>query len=207
MLIIVDYGMGNIASVANAFAAAGAHALVTDRPDDIANATRIVLPGVGAFGEAMTRLRQSALIEPLRRAVLTERKPCLGICLGMQLLAESSSEHGHHEGLGWIKGSVRRLEPADKTLRVPHVGWNVVKVQRPNALLDATKAEATFYFVHSYHFVTTDPEATIGVCDHGGPLTAAVATDHIFGTQFHPEKSQRHGLAVLRSFLAVPASC
>lgn len=207
MLVIIDYGMGNLASVANAFAAIGAESKVSDRPDEIANATRIVLPGVGAFGEAMERLRGARLIEPLRDAVLVRRTPCLGICLGMQLLAESSSEHGTHAGLGWIEGTVKRLEPSDASLRVPHIGWNSVTCPRPSPLFAPTKGEPTFYFVHSYQFVTKDPAATIAVCDYGGEVTAAVGRDHVFGTQFHPEKSQKHGLALLRSFLAVGASC
>lgn len=207
MLTIVDYGMGNLASVANAFAAVGAASLVTSRPSDLASATRVVLPGVGAFGEAMRRLREGGLIEPLREAVLTRRTPFLGICLGMQLLAERSEEHGKHEGLGWIGGAVTRLEPGDDQLRIPHVGWNVVHAARPSVLFDGLPAEPTFYFVHSYHLLTTDPAATVGVCQYGGDVTAAVARDHIFGTQFHPEKSQRRGLALLRNFLAVAVPC
>lgn len=207
MLIIVDYGMGNLASVANAFAAVGAEAVVSSKPDDVANASRVILPGVGAFGEAMSRLREGRLIEPLREAVLSRRVPCLGICLGMQLLAERSSEHGDHEGLGWIEGAVKRLEPSDPSLHIPHIGWNSVRHPRPSPLFEKLPAEPTFYFVHSYQFVTRDPAATIGVCDYGGEVTAVVARDHVFGTQFHPEKSQKHGLALLRNFLAVPAPC
>lgn len=207
MLIVVDYGMGNLASVANALAAVGAEPLVTARPADLSKATRVILPGVGAFGEAMRRLRDAGLVDPLREAVLTRRAPCLGICLGMQLLADSSSEHGTHGGLGWIGGTVQRLAPLDADLRIPHVGWNAVKRPRPSPLFDAFQADPTFYFVHSYHLVTTDPAATVGVCEYGGDVTAAVARDHIFGTQFHPEKSQKRGLALLRNFLAVPAPC
>ena len=207
MLIIVDYGMGNLASVANAFAAIGAQPVVTNRPGDLAKASRVVLPGVGAFGEAMDRLREGGLIEPLREAVLTRRAPCLGICLGMQLLGESSSEHGAHVGLGWIEGAVTRLEPTDPSLHIPHTGWNTVTCPRPSAIFDGVRPQSTFYFVHSYHLVTTDPAATVGICEYGGDVTAAVAKDHIFGTQFHPEKSQKHGLALLRNFLAVATPC
>jgi len=210
MLLIVDYGMGNLASVANAFAAVGAAVTISSKPEEIARATRVVLPGVGAFGEAMNRLREGDLVEPLRDAVLTRRAPCLGICLGMQLLADRSTEHGDHAGLGWIAGEVRRLEPADPALRVPHIGWNDVSRPRASVLFDAAvpgKPDPAFYFVHSFQFVTADPGATVGVCDYGGPVTAVVARDHVFGTQFHPEKSQKHGLALLRKFLEVPASC
>jgi len=128
----------------------------------------------------------------------------------MQLLADSSSEHGHHAGLGWIEGAVTRIEPTDTSLRVPHIGWNSVTRSpsgQSSPLFDKMSKEPTFYFVHSYQFVTKDPAATVGVCDYGGEVPAVVARDHVMGTQFHPEKSQKHGLQLLRNFLAVPMPC
>jgi glutamine amidotransferase len=203
MIAVVDYGMGNVRSVLNAFEAIGTHATLASSSAALDEAERIVLPGVGAFSEAMDRLRESALIEPLQRNVVERGKPFLGVCLGMQLLAEVSFEHGEHRGLGWIPGQVRRIEPSDPALRVPHVGWNAVERSATAAttsrLLGA--AGAAFYFVHAFQLLPTDAGLITATCDYGGPITAIVEQRNIVGTQFHPEKSQHAGLSLLRAFL------
>ena len=203
MIVVVDYGMGNVRSVVNALAALGAEAQVSSSPAALDAAERLILPGVGAFGEAMRRIGERGLVEPLERQV-ARGKPILGICLGMQLLAALGWEHGAHRGLGWIAGQVRRLEPADPSLRVPHIGWNEVTPGAPGRLLAGVPAGSTFYFVHSYHFVPEDPERVTGHCDHGGRFAAVVEWGHVVGTQFHPEKSQQAGLLLLKNFLALP---
>jgi glutamine amidotransferase len=205
--VIFDYGMGNLRSVANAFEALSATVLISSRLEDLVTAQRIVLPGVGAFGEAMRRLRASDAVPCLRSEVLEKRKPFLGICLGMQLLADRSFEHGEHDGLGWIGGEVHRIVPEDASLRVPHIGWNEVKACRQSAMLGDLPAAPSFYFVHSYHFLVKEADHVVGTCDYGSPLTAAVQAGHIWGTQFHPEKSQKAGLGLLRNFLAAPTTC
>jgi glutamine amidotransferase len=198
LIVVVDYGMGNVRSVLNAFEALGVRAQLASSESALDEAERIVLPGVGAFREAMERLRERGLIAPLQRNVIERGKPFLGVCLGMQLLADVSFEHGEHRGLGWISGEVRRIEPSD-SLRVPHIGWNSVERRGTSQLLEPS---AAFYFVHAYHLLPRDPEVVTGTCDYGGAVTAAVERHNIFGTQFHPEKSQKAGLALLKRFLA-----
>jgi imidazole glycerol-phosphate synthase subunit HisH len=204
MIHIVDYGMGNLRSVANAFEAVGARVTISGDPAALATAERIVLPGVGAFGEAMRRLRELRLVEALGEAVLVRKRPFLGICLGMQLVADRSFEHGEHAGLGWIAGEVVRIEPSDSSLRVPHIGWNGVTMAADRVLGRDLPKDPTFYFVHSYQLVPSDEHDVAGRCDYGGPVVACIERGHIFGTQFHPEKSQRAGLQMLKSFASVP---
>lgn len=196
---LVDYGAGNLRSAANALRAAGAEDLVvTAQPETIARAERIVLPGVGAFGQCIGAIRARAgLEEALAEAVLQRGRPFLGICVGMQLLATTGHEHGTHAGLGWIPGEVRPLAPQDPRLRVPHMGWNAVAVVRPGLV-----APGWAYFVHGYAFHPAEPADLVATTDHGGPVTAAVARGPILGVQFHPEKSQAWGLALLARFLA-----
>ena len=203
VVAVIDYGMGNLHSVRHALAMAGAEdVLVTHDPAEIERATRIVLPGVGAFGECVKNLRASGLLETLEHEVRKRGKPMLGICLGMQVLATSGEELGEHEGLGWIRGRVKHLDVEGKNLRVPHVGWNEVKVAgTPHPVLRRIKKESTFYFVHSYALVPDDSQDTIATCDYGGDFTCAVAKDNVVATQFHPEKSQQNGLALLEAFL------
>lgn len=201
-LIIIDLGIGNSGSVTAALERVGARPVRTDRPADLAAASAIILPGVGAFGDGMARLRQSGLAGPLVEAVRTRGVPLLGICLGMHLLAERGEEHGRHAGLGLIGGSVVRLDPPPEArLRVPNMGWCDVEVSRPNAILPA--ASSSFYFAHSYHLVCSDPADVCAVVQYGGPVTAAVARGRIFGVQFHPEKSQDAGLDLLAAFVAI----
>jgi glutamine amidotransferase len=202
VVAVVDYGMGNLHSVRHALGMVGADVVLAHDPKDLEGASRIVLPGVGAFGECVKNLRASGMLESLENEVRKKGKPMLGICLGMQVLATSGEEMGEHEGLGWIPGRVKRLDVEGKGLRVPHVGWNEVKlVHGGHPILKGIKKESTFYFVHSYAFVPDVAGHTIATCDYGGDFTCAVAKDNVVATQFHPEKSQQNGLGVLEAFL------
>lgn len=198
-IALVDYGAGNLRSVENALRAAGAgDVVVTADPAAVRGADRIVLPGVGAFAACMGALSAiPGMVDALDEAVRGHGRPFLGICVGMQLLADAGEEHGRHPGLGWIGGTVRRLTPADPALKVPHMGWNDV---RPVARHDEIVAGEA-YFLHSFAFDITDPAHLAATTDHGGPVAAAVARDNILGVQFHPEKSQAYGLAFLARFL------
>lgn len=207
--VIIDYGSGNLRSAAKAFeTAAGTLGLaasvvaVTSDPSAVADATHIVLPGQGAFADCMRGLTSlRGMVDALSRAVLTERKPFLGICVGLQLLATRGFEHGTHAGLGWIEGEVHRIEPGAAGLKVPHMGWNELTIRRPHPVFEGIASGAHAYFVHSYHFVPADPGAIIATTDYGVPLCAAAGRDNIAGTQFHPEKSQATGLRMIANFL------
>ncbi len=202
MIAIVDYGMGNVRSVLNAFEAIGADAHVTADPAALDEATHIVLPGVGAFGDAMAALHQRNLVVPLRRQALTRHKPFLGICLGMQLLAKRSTEHGVTDGLGWFDAEVVRFDLAQPGLNVPHMGWNDIEPARSHPLFAGLRpSEFTFYFVHSYRMICDVSDDVAAACDYGGRFVAAIARDNIFAAQFHPEKSQDSGLHILRNFV------
>ncbi len=196
-IAVVDYGMGNLSSVQNAFEFLGVAATVTADRKDLAAADAIVLPGVGAFGEAVANLHRRDLVEPLSDQVRGERKPFLGICLGMQLLAEESHELGHHQGLGWIEGKIERLT-GNEHLHIPHVGWSGFRFEASDPLFANIQEDGCFYFDHTY-YLPPGPYAT-GVADHGEAFTAVLRADNIFATQFHPEKSQRNGLKLLRNF-------
>ncbi len=200
MIALIDYGAGNLRSVHNALNAAGAtNVTVTADPEVVAKADRIVLPGVGAFRACIEPLRAiSGMETAMREAVFTHGRPFLGICVGMQLLADAGEEFGRHEGLGWIGGTVRRIEPTDDTIKVPHMGWNDVVPARAHALVEPGEA----YFLHSYYFEAADAGNVVATTHHGAALTAAVGRDNMLGVQFHPEKSQAYGLATLARFLA-----
>ena len=203
MVAIVDYGAGNVRSVVNAFEAIGQKPILTSDPDKLVKASGIVLPGVGAFRDCVESLKRLKLIEPLNELVVHEEKPYLGICLGMQVLAEESLEGGVHKGLGWIRGRVEVLAPNEKTFRVPHMGWNDVQTLTPCHLFAGLGDSPVFYFVHSYQLQVHREEAekVTATCWHGTIVTAAVQKNNIFGTQFHPEKSQESGLRLLKNFL------
>ena len=200
---IVDYGMCNLDSVARAVEECGATPVVTDRVGEIKAAQRVILPGVGAFAEAMRRLRERRLDEILREEVIDRQLPFLGICLGMQLLATRGWEGEEAEGLGWIGGEVRRLEPAGEDTRIPHMGWNEVTTVRDCPLFRGFQGSMDVYFVHSYHLRPHDDEHVVARTPYGRGFVSAVQRGLIFGVQFHPEKSQRTGFQVLRNFLAI----
>ncbi len=201
MIAIVDYGMGNVRSLSNAFEYLGEDVVVTDDAQVMDDADRIVLPGVGAFGDAMQAMHQRRVIAPLNRQVQEFRKPVLGICLGMQLVAKESVEHGHHQGLGWVDARIERLTPA-APLKVPHVGWNSLDFPAQDWLFEGIRQkEANFYFVHSFHMVCTNPQDRLATTDYGGDVTAVVRHDNIVVMQFHPEKSQDNGLRLLQNWV------
>ena len=200
MIAIIDYGMGNKYSVYNALNYIGEDAVITNKENEIKDADRLILPGVGAFGSAMENLAKTGLLDVLNEEVLVKGKPFLGICLGMQMVAETGTEKGLFKGLGWVEGEVKKLEPDHPSLNLPHVGWNDIIIQRENPLFKGLKKELAFYFVHSYAFKAGKEENIAAQCDYGGLFTAAVQKNNIFATQFHPEKSQKNGLVILENF-------
>ncbi len=210
-VVIIDYGSGNLHSAAKAFERAARECggnttiEVSARAADVLAADRIVLPGVGAFADCKRGLDAvPGLPDALEHAVRRQARPFLGICVGMQLLADRGLEHTTTDGLGWIPGEVRILKPSDPSLKIPHMGWNTVDICRPHALLDgiATGPKGLHaYFVHSYHLVASDKANIVAEADYGGPVTAIVGRDNIAGTQFHPEKSQSLGLRLIGNFL------
>ncbi len=198
-VVIVDYGLGNIQSVVSAIEFLGCDTLVSSSRSEIENARALILPGVGAFAQGMQNLRQANLIEPLQAAVIDKQKPILGICLGMQLFASSSEEKGFHEGLNWIPGTVRYLE-STRELPVPHVGWSPLTVSQREPLFSRIEGTAHMFFDHSLS-LHCDKTYVAALCDYGQEIIAAVHYGSIFGVQFHPEKSQKNGLRLLRAFL------
>jgi len=201
VVALVDYGAGNLHSVHNALKAAGAEVTVTAEPNVVRAADRIVLPGVGSFKACAEGLAAIPhMIEAMTERVQVGGAPFLGICVGMQLLADRGLEHGETPGLGWVPGEVRLIEPTDPAIKVPHMGWNDVAVLR-RANDHPVIEEGEAYFLHSYHFAASDPHYIAAMTDHGQGLVAAVARDNILGVQFHPEKSQAYGLSTLRRFL------
>jgi len=204
MLTIIDYQMGNLRSVQKAFESVGHAAAVSSDPREIAAADKLVLPGVGAFGDAMAELRRRALIGPIGEAVAAG-KPLLGICLGLQLLFEQGFEDGVHEGLGVLAGCVRRFE-TPPGFKVPHMGWNQVALARRPPIFAEVPDNAYFYFVHSYFADPTDPQVVAGTTDYPAPFCSMVWRGNLFATQFHPEKSQAQGLRVLRNFAELAAA-
>jgi len=199
---LIDYGAGNLHSVANALKSAGARAVkTTGDPEVVRAAERVVLPGVGAFGACAKALRAIPdMVSALEERVLDEGAPFLGICVGMQLLATRGVEHGVHRGLGWIAGEVLPIEVTDPAIKVPHMGWNdVAPMKHHDGAELIERGEA--YFLHSYHFLADEGRDIAAITDHGGAITAAVARDNLLGVQFHPEKSQQYGIEFLQRWL------
>ncbi|MBI5178737.1 MAG: imidazole glycerol phosphate synthase subunit HisH [Nitrospinae bacterium] len=196
MIAIVDYGMGNLRSVQKAFEKLGLPAIITRDAGLMASASRLVLPGVGAFGLCMERLRGYGLVEPIKDFI-AGGKPFLGICLGLQLLFEESEEFGRQEGLGVLKGKVKRFSAPG--IKVPHMGWNNVKIVGPSPLFDGIADGSHFYFVHSFYVEPAEPVAT-GETEYGGTFVSAIQKGNVYATQFHPEKSQSAGLKMLENF-------
>ncbi len=207
---IIDYGSGNLHSAAKAFELAARESehnprvSVTGKARDLKDATHIVLPGVGAFADCKRGLDDlPGMRDALEVEVIEKGKPFFGICMGMQLMAERSLEHGTQQGLGWIKGEVRRLTPSDPALKIPHMGWNDLRFDPGrHPVLTGLPGGGDAYFVHSYHFVCGRGEDVLAEVDYGGPVTALIARDNLVGTQFHPEKSQAVGLRLIANFLA-----
>lgn len=198
MIAIIDYGMGNLRSVSKAFEAVGHQAVVTREARVIANASHVVLPGVGAFGDCMANLERYELIAPIYSAVQSG-KPFLGICLGLQLLFTESEEFGTHKGLGIIPGRVKKFI-VDHSLKVPHMGWNDIRVVQPAPIFAGIASGSYCYFVHSYYVEPADSTVVATVTDYGAPFASAVWKDNVVACQFHPEKSQAVGLQVIKNF-------
>jgi len=205
---LIDYGSGNLRSAAKAIERAAGEAeasytiLVTADADAVRRADRIVLPGVGAFADCKRGLSEvPGMLDALEEVVHRRARPFLGICVGMQLMAERGREYGVTEGLGWLPGEVAKLEPAGPALKIPHMGWNELNIRRPHPVLAGLPEGAHAYFVHSYQFKLTDPDTMIASSEYGGPFAAVVGRDNLVGTQFHPEKSQATGLALIANFL------
>jgi len=200
-IVIVDYGMGNLHSIKRALEECGADDIsIADDPQALSSASKIILPGVGSFTDAMDNLNRQGWPEALHRAV-DEGVSILGICLGMQLLADKGYEGGETRGLGFIPGEVVRFEFADPSLRIPHVGWNEIYPQGDSLMLENIRPGTDFYFVHSYHFIPQDAENILATSNYGGDFVAAVVKGLVVGVQFHPEKSQRAGFGLLRNYL------
>jgi len=202
MITIVDYQMGNLRSVQKAIEKVGGQARISSDPAEIASAEKLILPGVGAFGDAIAEIRRRDLARPIIDFIASGR-PFLGICLGLQLLFERGFEHGEHEGLGVLKGDVVRFQ-VPETLKVPHMGWNTVTRKQQLDILQGLPEHPHFYFVHSYYVRPAEPDVIALECDYGGPFCAMVCRDNLLATQFHPEKSQANGLHLLKGFTQLP---
>jgi glutamine amidotransferase len=201
MIVIIDFGMGNLRSVQKAIEAVGHSAQISGDPEVVRSASKVILPGVGAFADAIAELRRTGLGEAFKDAVAAG-KPCLGVCLGLQLLFDFSEEDGLHEGLGLLRGRVVRFA-SRPGLKVPHMGWNTLRIKRPAPLLRGLDDAPSVYFVHSYHAVAGDPNDVAAEADYPDPFPAVVWRDNLMGAQFHPEKSQRIGLAMYANFAAL----
>ena len=208
LTVLIDYESGNLHSAEKAFQRMArerdaGEVIVSDRAEDVARADRVVLPGDGAFPACMEALQgRSGLHDAMVEAVEVRGRPFLGICVGMQLMGRAGFEYREVAGLGWIAGDVRKIAPADPGLKVPHMGWNDLVIEREHPVLDGIRTGDHAYFVHSYQMEMAKPEERLAACDYGGPVTAIVGAGNRIGTQFHPEKSQRAGLRLIANFLA-----
>ena len=201
MIAIIDYDIGNIGSILNMLKHIGSKAVCTSDPEMIGTAEKLILPGVGSFDQAMTRLAANGLIDPLNRRVIEAKTPILGICLGMQLFTRSSEE-GRISGLGWLDATVKRFDfkGCDLNLKIPHMGWNSLEIRKDILLFRDMHVDHRFYFVHSYHIDCRDPADVACVSHYGYPFTSVIQKKNIFGVQFHPEKSHRYGMQILKNF-------
>jgi imidazole glycerol-phosphate synthase subunit HisH len=201
MIVIVDYGMGNLRSIQYKLAKEGIDALISSEIASIEQADKLILPGVGAFASGMNNLEKLGVLPILNHKVLKQKVPILGICLGMQLLSERSEE-GNVNGLGWIDAQTKKFSfGADTNLRVPHVGWNTINIKKDSLLLDGVVENQRFYFTHSYYVDCSNPADIVATTDYGVQLVSVVQRDNVFGTQFHPEKSHRRGLDLILNFI------
>ncbi len=203
MIVVVDYGMGNLGSIVNMVKKVGGKATVSAGPQDLAHADRLILPGVGSFDNGMANLRRRGYVGPLEDKVLAQGTPILGICLGMQLLS-ATSEEGREAGLGWIEAETVRFafDSSQPHLRVPHMGWNSIAVRQEHPLLPDREKPRRFYFIHSYHVRCRDPSNVLATTVYGIEFTSAVVKGNIVGVQFHPEKSHRFGMDLMRQFVS-----
>lgn len=207
LIVILDYGSGNVRSAMQAaekaleVAGIEAYVKISAAPDDIASASHLILPGQGAFGDCMRNLKASGALEALEDAVLQKATPFLGICVGMQLLAHTGFEHGQHKGLGWLDAEVHPIDTQDGDLKVPHMGWNTLAFHKDSPLCEGLSDGVHFYFVHSYRMVLAADSALISSAEYGASIPAIVGRDNIYGTQFHPEKSGEDGIRLLSNFL------
>lgn len=203
MIAIIDYGIGNVASVQRSVEECGYKAIITSNTSELFSATHIILPGVGSFAEGMRQLKLRNLLEPLNTIALDNKIPFLGICLGMQLLANSGNENNEYaEGLGWIPGNIEKIPMASQKLPLPHVGWNNIEIKKQDLLFSNIPDNSNFYFVHSYYFnANNTSDHVIATVNYGSDLPIAVKKENIYGLQFHPEKSQKIGLKLLTNFL------
>jgi imidazole glycerol-phosphate synthase subunit HisH len=202
-VLIIDYGMSNLGSIKRAVEECSADAVISDDPKKIKSSNRIILPGVGAFSDGIKNLRKLGFVSAILEMICDRSIPFLGICLGMQLLANKGYEGGEEEGLCLVPGEVKRLESSDSSARIPHIGWNEVYKTRDNLLFAEVPDGTDFYFVHSYHFITENSENVIATTPYCGGFTSAVTFGNVFGVQFHPEKSGKTGFQVLKNFLNI----
>lgn len=203
MLAIVNYGMGNVKSVYNAFTLLGETPKIIDSPKDLADADAIILPGVGAFGDGMKNLKNLGFLKEIEKQVIENKKPYLGICLGLEFLARKSFEGGEYDGFGWIEGEIKKIITGDHLLNVPHIGWNDTNIIR-NDVIFKEITNPTYYYVHSYYLELDNPNDKIitSVCDYGKTkIISSIQKDNVFAVQFHPEKSQSEGIKLLKNFL------
>lgn len=200
-VVIIDAGVGNHQSVVNALSLLDVSATISSDPETIHNATHLILPGVGSFEEGMEGIRSRNLLPVLQSEVMEQKKPILGICLGMQLFASEGFEHGHFQGLGFIPGKVQMIEAGD--LHLPHIGWNNVAIKGDHPITNGFTTEPIFYFVHSYALVPENPSIVAGTCEYGTEFLAMLGQGNIFGAQFHPEKSHTDGLQIFKNFLGL----
>lgn len=201
MVVIIDYGMGNAGSILNRLRRMGVEAIISSKAEDLKKATKLILPGVGFFATGMENLRKYDLLSILEEKVIEEKIPILGICLGMQLLT-SSSEEGNAAGLQWVDAETRKFDFGEDTrMKIPHMGWNSIEIKRESPLVDGLPADDRYYFVHSYHVCCNDADNVIATTRYGFDFTSVVQKENIYGTQFHPEKSHKAGITLLKNFI------
>ena len=206
-IAIIDYDMGNVKSVSNALELLKVDHILTRDVEALSEADGLILPGVGAFGDGMKHLKDYNLLDPLKEEVLQKKKPFLGICVGMQLMADGGDEFGSHDGLGFVPGWVRLFEPKGKDYKIPHIGWNNLNIQKRDPLFEDVEEPSDYYFVHSYVFEAENDNDVSATCDYGKPFVAAVQKDNVMGVQFHPEKSQKNGISLIKNFVNFVDAC